>query len=108
MVKCGLEIHQQLATKKLFCDCDSELSDEVLYRFERVLRPTQSELGEIDRAALEESLKHRRFIYEVTPNSCLVEADEEPPHELNREALEIALKIALMLNAQILDEIHVM
>ncbi|MCD6276249.1 MAG: Glu-tRNA(Gln) amidotransferase subunit GatE, partial [Thermoplasmata archaeon] len=41
-------------------------------------------------------------------NSCLVEADEEPPHELNREALEIALKIALMLNAQILDEIHVM
>jgi len=108
MVKCGLEIHQQLATKKLFCDCDSELSDEVLYRFERVLRPTQSELGEIDRAALEESLKHRRFIYEVTPNSCLVEADEEPPHELNRESLEIALKIALMLNAQILDEIHVM
>jgi len=108
MVKCGLEIHQQLATKKLFCKCDSELSEEILYKFERVLRPTQSELGEIDRAALEESLKKRRFIYEVTPNSCLVEADEEPPHELNREALEIALKIALMLHAKIVDEIHVM
>ncbi len=108
MVKCGLEIHQQLATKKLFCECDSELSDEVLYRFERVLRPTQSELGEVDKAALEESMKRRRFIYEVTPNSCLVEADEEPPHELNREALEIALKVALMLHAKIVDEIHVM
>jgi len=108
MVKCGLEIHQQLATKKLFCGCDSKLSDNVLFKFERTLRPTQSELGEIDRAALEESLKHRRFIYEATDNSCLVEADEEPPHELNREALEIALKVALMLNAKIVDEIHVM
>ncbi len=107
-VKIGLEIHQQLATKKLFCSCDSDLRDEVLYRFERVLRPTQSELGEIDRAALEESAKKRKFIYEVTPNSCLVEADEEPPHELNRDALEIALKVALMLNAKIVDEIHVM
>jgi len=108
MVKCGLEIHQQLATKKLFCDCESTLKDKVIYRFERILRPTQSELGEIDRAALEESLKHRKFIYEVTENSCLVEADEEPPHELNREALETALKVALMLNANIVDEIHVM
>ncbi len=108
MVKCGLEIHQQLNTKKLFCDCDSELSDEVLYTFERVLRPTQSELGEIDKAALEESMKKRRFVYQVTPNSCLVEADEEPPHQLNRNALEIALKVALMLHAKIVDEIHVM
>ncbi len=108
MVKCGLEIHQQLATKKLFCDCESKLSDNVIFKFERILRPTQSELGEIDKAALEESLKHRRFIYEVTENSCLVEADEEPPHELNREALEVALKVALMLNAKIVDEIHIM
>ncbi len=108
MVKCGLEIHQQLATKKLFCDCESILSDEVLYTFERVLRPTQSELGEIDRAALEESLKHRKFVYQVTPNSCLVEADEEPPHELNREALEVALKVSLMMHAKVIDEIHVM
>jgi len=108
MVKCGLEIHQQLATKKLFCNCNSELSDNVIYKFERILRPTQSELGEVDRAALEESLKHRKFIYEATENSCLVEADEEPPHDLNREALEIALKVALMLNAKIVDEIHVM
>ena len=108
MVKSGLEIHQQLATKKLFCDCDSKLSDNVIYKFERVLRPTQSEMGEIDKAAIEESLKHRKFIYEATDNSCLVEADEEPPHDLNREALDIALTVALMLHAKIVDEIHVM
>jgi len=108
MVKSGLEIHQQLATKKLFCDCESKLSDNVIYKFERVLRPTQSEMGEIDKAAIEESLKHRKFIYEATDNSCLVEADEEPPHALNREALDVALTVALMLNAKIVDEIHVM
>ncbi|EDY36572.1 glutamyl-tRNA(Gln) amidotransferase, subunit E [Aciduliprofundum boonei T469] len=108
MVKSGLEIHQQLATKKLFCDCDSKLSDNVIYKFERVLRPTQSEMGEIDKAAIEESLKHRKFIYEATDNSCLVEADEEPPHDLNREALDVALTVALMLHAKIVDEIYVM
>ena len=108
MVKSGLEIHQQLATKKLFCDCESKLSDNVIYKFERVLRPTQSEMGEIDKAAIEESLKHRKFIYEATDNSCLVEADEEPPHDLNREALDVALTVALMLHAKIVDEIHVM
>ncbi len=107
-MKCGIEIHQQLDTKKLFCDCDSRLSDKVVGKVIRVLRPTQSEMGEVDRAALEESLKKRRFIYEITDNSCLVELDEEPPHEVNREALEIALKVALMLNAKIVDEIHVM
>ncbi len=108
MVKSGLEIHQQLATKKLFCDCESKLSDNVIYKFERVLRPTQSEMGEIDKAAIEESLKHRKFIYEATDNSCLVEADEEPPHDLNREALDVALTVALMLHTKIVDEIHVM
>ena len=107
-MKAGIEIHQQLNTKKLFCDCESRLSDNVLGRFVRILRPTQSEMGEIDRAALEESLKKRKFIYEITDNSCLVEADEEPPHSLNRESLEIGLKVALMLHAKIVDEIHVM
>ncbi len=107
-MKCGLEIHQQLNTKKLFCDCESKLSENVMGKVTRVLRPTQSEIGEVDRAALEESLKNRRFIYEITENSCLVELDEEPPHELNRDALEVAIQIALMLNAKIVDEIHVM
>jgi len=107
--KAGLEIHQQLDTKKLFCSCPSELSEEGDFRFERFLRPTQSELGELDRAALAEAEKRRRFLYiSSNKSSCLVEGDEEPPHEMNGEALEIGLKVALMMNARIVDEIHVM
>ena len=107
--KAGLEIHQQLDTKKLFCDCPSELSEEYDFKFERLLRPTQSELGELDRAALAEAEKKRRFLYfSSKKSSCLVESDEEPPHEMNREALEIGLKVALMMKARIVDEIQVM
>ncbi|MEM2368590.1 MAG: Glu-tRNA(Gln) amidotransferase subunit GatE, partial [Candidatus Bathyarchaeia archaeon] len=36
------------------------------------------------------------------------EMDEEPPHPLNMEAVEIALTVALMMNATPVDEIHVM
>ena len=108
LMKCGIEIHQQLNTKKLFCDCESRLSDKVVGRVMRVLRPAQSEMGEVDRAAIEESLKKRKYVYEITDNSCLVELDEEPPHDINPEALETAIKVALMLHANIVDEIHVM
>ena len=38
----------------------------------------------------------------------MVELDEEPPHKVNEEALEIALEIALLLNCKIPEEIHVM
>jgi len=106
--RAGLEIHQQLDTHKLFCPCESRLSDEVVAEFTRVLRPTQSEMGEVDKAALEESVKKRRFLYQATDNSCLVEADEEPPHELNRDALMIALKVAALLNARPVDEVQFM
>ncbi|MFQ5552356.1 MAG: Glu-tRNA(Gln) amidotransferase subunit GatE [Thermoplasmata archaeon] len=107
-IKVGLEIHQQLATRKLFCDCESRLVDEVREEFLRYLRPTQSELGEVDRAALEEASKGRAFRYQSTETSCLVDADEEPPHRANREALEIALLGALALDAQPVDEVHFM
>ena len=65
-LKMGLEIHQQLNTKhKLFCPCKTELVDEDYNEIvERNLRPTQSELGEIDRAALQESLRGLNFKYE--------------------------------------------
>src|SRR5881628_2667607 len=99
-LKVGLEIHQQLATRKLFCECESVLVEEPGgIRFRRRLRPTQSEMGEIDAAALEEAKRRLTFVYEATPNSCLVEADEEPPHPPNPEALDIALEIALLLDA---------
>ena len=34
--------------------------------------------------------------------------DEEPPHEINSEAVEVALQIALLFHAEPVDEIHVM
>ncbi|MEE9197473.1 MAG: Glu-tRNA(Gln) amidotransferase subunit GatE, partial [bacterium] len=107
-IKVGLEIHQQLATRKLFCACEARLVDEVREEFVRYLRPTQSELGEVDPAALEEASKGRAFRYQSTETSCLVDADEEPPHRANREALEIALLSALALEAQPVDEVQFM
>jgi len=108
-LKVGLEIHQQIATHKLFCDCASRLSDEDGgIRFQRRLRPTQSELGEVDAAAIEEARRHLTFVYEATPNTCLVEADEEPPHHPNEDALDVALEISLLLGAKPVREVDFM
>jgi glutamyl-tRNA(Gln) amidotransferase subunit E len=110
-LKVGLEIHCQLDTeKKLFCNCLTKLSNKPpSLKFIRRLRPTQSELGQIDPAALFEFKKGKSVIYEADfETCCLVEMDEEPPHELNKEALETALTIALLLNATPIEEIHVM
>lgn len=110
-LKVGLEIHQQLDTRhKLFCNCPTLLRDDdpsgiIL----RELRPTMSELGVIDRAAIFEAKKVRKFEYEYYNDStCLVELDEEPPHELNDEAIDICLTMSKLLNSQPIDEIHVM
>jgi len=107
-LKCGLEVHQQLATHKLFCECPSHLDAEVGSTFLRRLRPTQSELGEVDAAAVEEARRKLAFVYETTRNTCLVEADEEPPHDPNEEALDVTLMIALLLNADPVPEVHFM
>jgi len=110
-LKVGLEIHQQLDTSaKLFCNCKPELfKEEPEITFLRRLRPTQSELGQIDPAAYFEFQKGVKILYEAnTATSCLVEMDEEPPHPLNMEAVEIALTAALMIKAKPVDEIHVM
>lgn len=110
-LKVGLEIHQQLDAKaKLFCDCKPELfKEEPEVRLLRRLRPTQSELGQVDPAAFFEFQKGVKILYEAnTVSSCLVEMDEEPPHPLNRESVEIVLTLALMMDASPVDEIHVM
>ena len=108
-LKVGLEIHQQLDTKKLFCNCESVEDDEYTNKFSRNLRATKSELGKIDPAALFENTKAKTIVYYANPNSsCLVEKDEEPPHDLNDDAKDTALLIGSALNSKIFSEIHVM
>jgi len=109
-VKVGLEIHQQLATnKKLFCNCTPLESDEYFMKFQRKLRASKSELGEYDPAVLFEKSKSKTIMYYANPeSSCLVEQDEEPPHELDEDARKIALIIASALKSNIFSEIYPM
>ncbi len=110
-LKMGLEIHQQLNTEhKLFCPCECNLTDKKPDKMIlRNLRPTQSELGKIDRAAFEESRRKLQFLYDsYDQHTCLVETDEEPPHPLNPEALEVSLILASLMNMKVVDEFHTM
>jgi len=109
-VKVGLEIHQQLETnKKLFCNCTPIESDNYSIKFQRKLRASKSELGEFDPAALFESTKSKTIMYYANEeSSCLVEQDEEPPHELDKDAQNIALVISSALKSNIFSEIYPM
>ncbi len=109
-VKVGLEIHQQLATnKKLFCNCIPTDTEEYSIKFQRKLRAAKSELGEYDPAALFEKSKSKSIMYYANPDSsCLVEQDEEPPHELDEDAKRISLIIASALKSNIFSEIYPM
>ena len=107
-MKVGLEVHQQLATGKLFCACPAELSEEVTGAF--VASPPGLERGESSgwtrcRLPGRSGLPIR---YESTPSNCLVEMDEEPPRPLNPAALDTALQLALLLGSRVVDEVEVM
>ena len=106
----GLEIHQQLLTeKKLFCRCPSGLySEEYDAEILRHMRPTLSELGEYDGTALMEYKTKKEIIYQINHKSvCTYEMDDTPPFEINQQALDIALQIAIMLNYKLVSEIHI-
>ncbi|HEV8050707.1 MAG TPA: Glu-tRNA(Gln) amidotransferase subunit GatE [Thermoplasmata archaeon] len=107
-MKAGLEVHQQLATGKLFCACPAELSETVTRTVSRRLRATGGENHAVDAAAAFQAARNLTYEYEATPTSCLVELDEEPPHALDPDALDVALTMALLLDARPLDEIEVM
>jgi glutamyl-tRNA(Gln) amidotransferase subunit E len=110
-VKVGIEIHQQLNTKeKLFCGCRAVLREEEPdYTVRRRLKATASEMGHIDGAVLFEFGRGKVFSYQgYRDTTCLVELDEEPPHDLNREAVDISLTVAQLLNMKAVEEIHLM
>lgn len=108
--KAGLEIHQQLEGKKLFCSCPTLIKDdEPSFIIKRRLKASAGESGQIDIAAKYEQKIGKEFIYHVYKDcNCLVDIDEEPPHEVNNAALDIALQISLLLKAKIVDELHFM
>ena len=108
-MKAGVEVHQQLATGKLFCACPPDLADETGRTVvTRSLRATGGENHHIDPAAAFQAARQLRYRYEVAPSSCLVELDEEPPHGVSEAALDAALTAALLLDARPVDEIEVM
>jgi len=107
----GIEIHQQLDTKeKLFCHCPTTLMNNAEHtgEFSRYLRATESEMGEIDRAAQEEMKRIRKFRYYTYKTTCLVENDEEPPAPFNEEALSIGLTLAKTFGMTPIPQVHTM
>jgi glutamyl-tRNA(Gln) amidotransferase subunit E len=110
--KCGLEIHQQLKTeKKLFCRCPAgiyhdpgDFSAEVI----RHMRPTLSELGEYDGTALMEFKTRKNITYRINNRTaCTYEIDDTPPFSLNKQALDIAIEMGLLLKTNIVGELHI-
>jgi Glu-tRNA(Gln) amidotransferase subunit E-like FAD-binding protein len=108
--KAGLEIHQQLESSKLFCNCPSVLrKDEPDFEVVRKLHAIAGESGEIDIAALHQAELKKKFVYQgYDDTTCLVELDEEPPHEINKEALMISLHIALLMNMKLVPITQIM
>ncbi|HAW58955.1 MAG TPA: Glu-tRNA(Gln) amidotransferase GatDE subunit E [Bacteroidales bacterium] len=110
--KSGLEVHQQLLTdKKLFCNCPAGLyhaDDDYDAEVIRHMRPTLSELGEYDGTALMEFKTRKNIIYRIKYDSaCTYEVDDTPPFPLNRQALRIAIEIALLSKLNIVGEVHI-
>ena len=108
-IRIGLEVHMQLNTGKLFCRCSQNPGVNGRYfQFTRVLRPTMSELGKMDVAAEYEMERDRIFTYDATENTCLVEYDEEPPHEMDEDAVKASVIMSLALHCNTLENISTM
>lgn len=109
-LRAGIEIHQQLDTSKLFCSCPSSLrQDKPDIVVRRKLYASAGETGKVDVAAAYEQSRKKEFVYEgYSDTTCLLELDEEPPHQLNEEALRIVLQITLLLNARPFPAVQIM
>ena len=103
---CGIEVHQQLATGKLHSRQPGDLYDVTMEtlpddwpRFSRKLRAARGEGGKIDIAARFETRRNRSFEYVQSPNSGLIELDDQPPLTHDTDALKIALTTSALLDA---------
>jgi len=110
--KCGLEVHQQLKTEhKLFCRCPAGIyqkPDNYDAELIRHMRPTLSEMGTYDGTALMEFKTKKNITYRIAnQTACTYDVDDTPPFKVNREALDYAVEIALMLKSNIVGELHI-
>ncbi|MBI2106748.1 Glu-tRNA(Gln) amidotransferase subunit GatE [Candidatus Woesearchaeota archaeon] len=108
--QCGIEIHKQLESHKLFCKCPTVIDNSTPnLKIRRRLKSVAGEIGEKDIAMLYEESKNKEFVYEFSNDyACLTCLDEEPPQNINQEALDIALEISLLLNAKVVPMIIIM
>ncbi|MCF7872418.1 Glu-tRNA(Gln) amidotransferase subunit GatE [Candidatus Woesearchaeota archaeon] len=108
--KAGLEIHQQLEGKKLFCNCPTEIrKDKPDFTITRRLRASAGESGNVDQAAAYELEKSKEFEYRGYYESlCEIETDSAPPLPVNKDALKVALQMCKLLNMKLVDKIQFM
>jgi glutamyl-tRNA(Gln) amidotransferase subunit E len=109
-LKSGIEIHQQLEGKKLFCGCPTLLREDTPdFTIRRKLRAVAGESGKIDIAAKQEQIRDKTFVYQGYHNTtCLVETDSEPPHEMNKDALYTTLQLSKLVDAHVSPVVQVM
>jgi glutamyl-tRNA(Gln) amidotransferase subunit E len=107
----GLEVHQQLLTKrKLFCRCPAGIYNSSEHHAEvlRHMRPTLSEMGEYDGTALMEFKTRKNIIYLLNNETvCTYEMDDAPPFEIDDEALDRSIAVGMLLGCNIVGEVHI-